>query len=133
MSVATFGNIKRRGLAQLLAGVLFGVTLVIFGLTRDFTLALVALVAVGFASSLYQTLNATLLANVTDPEYFGRVISVQQVNGSLNSVGHVPIGYAVDHLGGPAMMMFNGTMITLFWVFIATFVRATAGSRWIRV
>jgi MFS family permease len=124
MTVASFGNIRRRGLAQLIAGALFGVALVAFGLTRDFTLALVALAAVGFAASLYQTLNATLLATATDQAYFGRVTSVQQLNQSLNSVATLPIGYAVDQFGAPSVVMFNGCMVTLFWCIVGLFVRS---------
>lgn len=124
MTVATFGNVRRRGLAQLLAGALFGLSLVGFSLTRDITLALVALAVVGFAASLYQTLNATLLASATDPAYFGRVTSVQQVSQSLNSVATVPIGYAVDQFSAPSVVMFNGGLITLFWCFVAVFVRS---------
>jgi MFS family permease len=124
MAVATFGNIRRRGLALLLAGAMFGISLILFSLTREFTLALAALAVVGFASSLYQTLNATLLANATDPEYFGRVMSVQQVNQSLNSFATVPIGYAVDQISAPTVVMVNGCLVTLFWAFVAVFARS---------
>jgi hypothetical protein len=124
MAVATFGNVRRRGLAQLVAGAMFGISLIMFSLTRDFTPALVALAVVGFASSLYQTLNATLLADATDPAYFGRVMSVQQVNQSLNSFATVPVGYAVDQFSAPSVMMFNGCLVTLFWAFVAVFARS---------
>ena len=124
MTVATFGNVRRRGLLQLLAGALFGFTLVIFGLSSYFPAALASLVAVGFAFALFQTLNATLTLASSDPQYYGRVSAVQQINNSLGSFVIVPIGILVDHLGAPTMMIVTGSLIFLFWCFVGLFVRS---------
>jgi MFS family permease len=101
MAVASFANIPRRGLLQLSAGALFGVMLVLFGLSQQFGLALVSLVGVGFAFALFQTLNSTLTLASSEPEYYGRVSSLQQINGSLGSFLLVPVGLLVDGVGAP--------------------------------
>jgi predicted MFS family arabinose efflux permease len=122
MTVASFGNMRRRGLVQLSAGALFGAMLVAFGLSSVFPVALLSLVGVGYAFALFQTLNATLTLASSDPEYYGRVSSVQQINNSLGSFVVVPIGILVDALGAPTMMVATGTAIFLFWCFVGLFV-----------
>ena len=124
MTVASFGNMRRRGLVQLGAGALFGFTLLIFGASQNFPMALVSLVAVGYAFALFQTLNATLTLASSEPEYYGRVSSVQQINNSLGSFVIVPIGILIDQLGAPTMMMMTGGSIFLFWCFVGLFVRS---------
>jgi MFS family permease len=124
MTVANFGNIRRRGLVQLGAGALFGLTLLVFGLAQNFPIALVSLVGVGYAFALFQTLNATLTLASSEPEYYGRVSSVQQINNSLGSFVVVPIGFLVDELGAPSMMIITGSAIFVFWCFVGLFVRS---------
>ena len=124
MTVAGFGNMRRRGLVQLSAGALFGLMLVAFGLSSIFPVALIALVGVGYAFALFQTLNATLTLASSDPEYYGRVSAVQQINNSLGSFVVVPIGFLVDSLGAPTMMVASGTAIFLFWCFVGLFVHS---------
>ena len=121
MVVASFANIPRRGLVQLGAGALFGLTLVLFGLAGNLPLALVALVAVGFAFALFQTLNATLTLASSDPEYYGRVSAVQQINNSLAAFLLVPIGLLVDELGAPTIMVLSGVLILVFWTLVGLF------------
>jgi hypothetical protein len=94
----------------------------VFGASQNFPMALVSLVAVGYAFALFQTLNATLTLASSEPEYYGRVSSVQQINNSMGSFVVVPIGFLVDQLGAPAMMMITGSAIFLFWCFVGLFV-----------
>jgi len=124
MAVANFGNIRRRGLVQLAAGATFGVSLILFGLSREFAVTLACLGLVGFAASSYQTLNATLTLAASDPAYYGRVSAVQQVNNSMGSFVVLPIGLMVDEVGAPTMMIVTGTLIAIFWVLVFSFSRS---------
>ncbi len=121
LSVASFGNVRRRGLVQLGAGVLFGVMLVLFGLSPNFPLVLVSLIGVGFGFGSFQTLNSTLTIGSSDPEYYGRVSSVQQINNSLGSFALIPAGILVDELGARPVVMAGGALIA-FWCFVTLFV-----------
>ena len=124
MTVAAYGNMRRRGLIQLVAGALFGFMLLLFGLADYFPVALATLVGVGFAFALFQTLNATLTLASSEPEYYGRVSAVQQINNSLGSFIIVPIGILVDHIGAPAVIVMSGSAIFIFWCIIGLFVRS---------
>ena len=124
LAVASFGNVRRRGLVQMGAGVLFGLTLVFFGLAREFPLVLAALVGVGFAFGSFQTLNSTLTIGSSEPEYYGRVSSVQQINNSMGSLVIVPAGIIVDEVGAPTVMLAGGALILVFWGFVGVFLRS---------
>lgn len=124
MAVANFGNIRRRGLVQLAAGATFGVSLILFGLSKEFAVTLACLGLVGFAASSYQTLNATLTLAASNPAYYGRVSAVQQVNNSMGSFVVLPIGLMVDSVGAPTMMIVTGTLIAIFWVLVFSFSRS---------
>lgn len=124
MAVATFGEMRRRGLVQLASGAAFGLTMVAFAAADYFPLALLALIGVGCGYALFQTLNSTLTLAFTDPEYYGRVSAVQQINNSMASFVIVPIGVLVDALGAPTVMMISGMLIFLFWTFVGMFVRS---------
>jgi MFS family permease len=123
MAVASFGNMRRRGLAQLCAGALFGLALIGFGAAGTFPLTLLVLVAVGFGFAMFQTLNNTLTITLSEPEYYGRMSAVQQINNSLASFVILPLGVLVDAVGAPAVMMLSGTLIIAFWCFIGLFVQ----------
>jgi MFS family permease len=123
MAVAGFGDMRRRGLVQLSSGALFGLAMIGFGAAGWFPLALLALVGVGFGFALFQTLNSTLTLSVSDPEYYGRVSAVQQLNNSMASFVIVPIGLLVDAFGAPSIVMVSGLLIFVFWCFIGLFVR----------
>lgn len=124
MSVAMFGDMRRRGLVQLAAGAMFGAALIGFGSVSYFPLSLVALVGVGFGFALYQTLNSTLTLAFSDPAYYGRMSAVQQINFSFASFVIVPVGLLVDAIGAPTVIMASGAAILVFWCSIGLFVRA---------
>jgi hypothetical protein len=121
MSVATFGDMRRRGLAQMGSGIFFGLMLLAFGAASTFPLTLLALIGLGFGFAAFQTLNSTLTLASSDPAYYGRMSAVQQINNSFSSFFIVPIGLLVDALGAPVVVMVAGA---LFWAFIAVFVKA---------
>lgn len=123
MTVASFSDMKRRGLMQLLAGAMFGAMLIVYGSAGSLAFALVALVGVGFAFAVFQTLNATLTLGYSDPAYYGRVSSVQQLSHSMGSFFIIPIGILVDQLGAPTVIMASGVLILAFWSLVVLFVR----------
>jgi MFS family permease len=124
MAVASYGHMRRRGLMQLGAGALFGLSLAIFALSPSFAFALLALLVVGFAFTLFQTLNSTLTLASSDPEYYGRVSAVQQLNNSFGSFVIIPMGVLIDSLGAPTVIFTSGVLIFTFWCFVGLFVRS---------
>jgi MFS family permease len=99
LSVAAMAQSGKKDTIQGIAGVLFGVVIVLLALSSVYALSLVVLLAVGLASQGYMTLNNVLLMEATDPAYYGRVMSIYILTFSISPVAMLPIGFMVDHIG----------------------------------
>lgn len=120
--IASYADFKRRGLAQIAMGAAWGVSLMLFGLSGNFHIALGMLLFVGFTASAYRSLNNTIVTISTDQQFYGRVMSVQMLGFSMSMLTPLPVGVIVDRIGAPATIAINGAVITLFLLYVATFV-----------
>lgn len=124
LTVASATGVRRRGRLQLMTGAGFGLSLLVFGASPSFPLALLALAAVGFTGSVYQSLNSTLIMTSSAPAYYGRVMSVNMMGFSLMPIASLPMGIIADHAGAPRTILISGLLVTLFVTCVATFVRS---------
>jgi MFS family permease len=122
--IASYNDFRRRGLAQLVVGAAWGVSLMFFGMAGSFAVALVALMLVGLTASAYRSLNSTLITVVTEPQFYGRVMSIQMLGFSLSMLTPLPIGFIVDRIGAPLTVAINGALIVVFVLAIASLVRS---------
>jgi len=97
--VAAVSKSPRKNMLQGLSGVMFGVFLILFALSSFFHLSLLLLVLVGLMSQGYMTLNSVLLMEITDPSYYGRIMSIYMLTFSMAPVAMLPFGFLVDHFG----------------------------------
>jgi len=97
--VAAFAGSPNAWFYQPLAGVLFGASLVGFGIIDDFELGLGTMVLVGALAAAFQSLNNSLTMMITDAEYHGRVQSMTMMSWSLYGIASLPIGIIADHIG----------------------------------
>jgi predicted MFS family arabinose efflux permease len=118
--IASYTNVRRRGLLQLTTGAAFGIALLLFALSQNFLVALVALLFVGFTASADRSLNMTLITAVTAREYYGRVLSVNMMGFSFMMLTPLPIGFAADHIGAPATMAILGGVIAIMVTAVGT-------------
>ena len=95
-AVASAANYGRHALLQLIAGLAFGASMLLFATLSYFPLAVVALVLVGFTTAFLTSLNTAMLFRVTDRAYYGRVVSVNMLNLSFGMVGAFVTGYLID-------------------------------------
>src|SRR6266508_1619046 len=87
MLVAMFGSYRGRGLALMLSGATFGVALVVFSLSTNFTLSLVASGAIGLLSAFTGISSNTMLQTYSKPRLRARVVSLH----GLTMMGVVPL------------------------------------------
>ncbi len=99
LAVATMSDYPRRTQLQLAAGLGFGLSLAFFAVQNNFAAAIVGLVSLGFMSSFFQSLNATMVMTASDSRYYGRVMSVNMMTFSLMPLGTLPIGFIADAIG----------------------------------
>ncbi len=132
LGVASLSEYRRRTQIQLAAGLGFGLFLSFFALQDSFRVAIVALVGLGFMSSFFQSLNSTMVMTASDPQYYGRVMSVNMLTFSLMPIGSFIIGFIIDAIGrvsvGPADLagiqaayVGAGAIITVFILAVTVF------------
>jgi MFS family permease len=75
------GHVSRRGLAMLVAGAIWGVALVGFGLSHELWLALTFLTMAGIADVISVVFRTALVQTITPDRYRGRVSAAEYVVG----------------------------------------------------
>jgi len=113
---------RHAGVSMLSGVAMFGAALVVFGLSRDFTLSLIALAVSGAADMMSNVLRNTVIQLATPNEMRGRVNSVSQVfvSGS-NELGDFRAGVSAGLLGAvPAVVIGGlGTIgVAALWVYL---------------
>lgn len=97
--LATRAGGERALRLQRLAGIAFGAGVLGLGLSPTFAVAVVVAVALGAASSGYQSLNNSLVLERTALAYHGRVQSLNMLSFSGFGLAALPLGATADAVG----------------------------------
>ncbi len=117
--VAYHSDDPRKGLFQMLAGIGFGVSLVLFAISSIYWVSLTLLVIVGVASQGFLTFNRMKILLNTDKKLYGRVLGVYQMTWSLMPVAAFFMGGLVDAVGALVTVAAAGTLLVVFITFLA--------------
>ncbi|HLT20807.1 MAG TPA: MFS transporter [Thermomicrobiales bacterium] len=112
LGVATFSNFRKRGMLQVGLGIVFGLSLATFAFGQSLAIAVPSLVVIGATSAAYMALNMSLVMSYTEPQYHGRVMSINMMTFSLMPLSVVPTGYLVDIFGAPVVIGISGLALT---------------------
>lgn len=93
------------------ATVLFGLGLVASGMAPSYWVLAGAMFFVGAGAGGFQTLNGALVSHLTDPAYFGRVISLTFLAFAASSVIALPVGFLADGIGERATVGLSGSAV----------------------
>ncbi|MHB8577932.1 MAG: MFS transporter [Dehalococcoidia bacterium] len=120
--IAAAHGCRRRGWLMTVGLIVFGGGLVAFALAKLFWLSLFFLFIAGIGSMAYQTTNSTLVQEIVDPPYRGRVLSTLSLN-----IGFVPLGTAlastmITLFGAPASEAIMGGSLVLVGLWVALWV-----------
>ena len=111
---ASLGKLDRRGLVQLAALLLIGLSFAAFAFSSRFWLALIAIAVAGFFEMIYLTTNNTLLQLSIPDELRGRVTSIMSYRSALTPVGAFIAGIGADLVGPRTMtLIFSGIIIAI--------------------
>jgi MFS family permease len=100
---------KRSGLVMFTCVTVFGITTIIFGLSRSFLLSLVMLFALGAFDMVSVIIRGTLVQMNTPPEMRGRVSAVNMLFiGASNEFGQFESGVTAQWLGAVRAVVFGG-------------------------
>jgi MFS family permease len=113
--------LKRAGRTLLVNVALFGVSMIVFGLSRSFGLSLGALAVSGMVDTVSVVVRSTLLQVLTPEPLLGRVSSVNAIFiGSSNEIGAFESGVAAKLLGTVPSVVVGG-LATLLVVTVTAF------------
>lgn len=119
LSIASLGDFRRKGTLLIISLAVFGLALILFGLSHSFVLSLVFLAIVGAAGSGYMAVNNTLLQSNVPMRLLGRVMSVYMLTFALMPMGALPVGALAEVIGAPIAVSAGGVLIVIFTVVIA--------------
>ncbi|KJD36681.1 MFS transporter [Tamlana sedimentorum] len=115
MFLTTYIPVAKNAGKKLLASIfIFGICIIVFGLSSSFWLSVVALFLSGAADGISMVIRQTILQLKTPDEMRGRVSSVNSMFvGSSNELGAFESGLAAKLLGPARAVIFGGTMTLL--------------------
>lgn len=122
--VATIATTRYKGRFQVAAGLSFGTSLLLFGTSTNYWLSLVTLFIIGLSSNMFMTFNNSNIVEMVDRNYYGRVLSVSSLAGSMGSLFSLPYGMAMDAFGPGRTVQGSGVFIAIFVATIAILVPA---------
>ena len=117
MYVAAVGR-KNRGMLLILSSLLSGIGLLLVALIPIYSAAAVIMIILGMGDSGRMALNQTLLIEMSDNEYRGRVMSIFMLNFGFMPLGTFPAGLMIDYLGGQAVIGMMGFALVAVTVLI---------------
>jgi MFS family permease len=90
---------------------LFGVSLLAMGFAPTFEILAVAMFFGGIGGGGFQTLNGAIVSHITEPDYFGRVVSLTFLAFASSSVFALPVGFLADAVGERPTIWITGAVV----------------------
>ncbi len=129
--LAPLGDAHNKGHWQFAMCMAWGVFICVFSLTSEFLLALATVALVGFASSVFMSMNRSLIQLRISQQMRGRVMSIDMMSHGLMPLGILPIGWISDHYGIRNGLLAAGAILAVMsvvmWLLLKTVRRIDTG------
>jgi MFS family permease len=112
--VAASGSRRRRGRIVVFGVAVFAILVILFARSTNPLLSGGLILCIGLVSSIYGTLNDTLLQTNLDEAYRGRVMAVYSMFWGLTPIGSLEAGLLANFIGVQTALAFNGFIILLY-------------------
>ena len=126
--VTRFADVRRKGLIESVALVVYVSMILAFTFSRIYLLSLVLLIVGGIGFLAFTAYNQTLVQLHVEDDYRGRVLSLYTMSQGLNPFGALAMGYvAQNYLGVPhtiAVFVLAALVLSLFSGLLSSDVRA---------
>jgi len=113
-TIAVLGNLQRKGILMMLSGMMFGLSLVFFGMAGHLIVAMFFLFFVGAGGSMFLTLIMSLIMSNTPRDLIGRVMSIFIMTWGLMPLAALPAGALAEVYGAPLVVSAGGGILFLF-------------------
>jgi predicted MFS family arabinose efflux permease len=117
--VASLKGSSNRGMLLLGSCISWGIALAVFAQSTSYIVALPLLLFVGLASSVFMSLNMTLLQVNASPEMRGRIMSIGMMTFGVMPLSAVPFGVLAERVGTPDALTTSGILLIVFTVLFA--------------
>lgn len=113
LTILALGNVRHKGWLAIISTVMYGVGMLLFGLSHWFFLSLGFLFMLGFFDSLSMSVRHTTLQVLVPDRLRGRASSVMQVfTGGMPALGAMVIGFIAEY-AGPGSAFVIGSFVVL--------------------
>ena len=128
LGLAAISNVKRRGLVLLTSCLIWGVALAAFSQVTSYGVAVPFLLVIGMVSSVFMSMNMTMLQVLAPPEMRGRMMAIGMMTFGAMPLSSLPFGALAEARDSTADALFiSGILLTvatlIFWVAYPTFRR----------
>lgn len=117
LTLAGLGDFRHKGLLLRFAAITFGLALMVFSLSKTYTVSLLVLIAIGWSSvTTLSIINTLLQTNVPD-NFRGRIMSAYMFTFSgMMPLGNLLAGWLAHILGVMQALMLGGLVCFIFFV-----------------
>lgn len=106
------GDVRRKGLVMVAAGLLYAVALLGFARSTSFSVSLGVLFVLGTADAFWGAMRSTIVQLAATDAYRGRMMALVTVaSRGLTSAGQLETGALVALVGAPVAALLNGTLV----------------------
>jgi len=116
LTLASLRNFRKRGALLLVCCAAWGVVLAVLSQTTSYAMAILLLLLIGFVSSIYMSLNMTMLQLYASPEMRGRIMSIAMMTFGLTMLSALPFGVVAEISSTSLALMLSGIMLAVFVV-----------------
>lgn len=111
--IAGKSNQDAAWMIQAISGLALGVSVVVFAATSNLVLGVLISLPLGAASAAFQSMNGSLLLQLADPRYHGRMQSLLQLGFSAFGIFAFPLGALADRFGLQTTLLWMGIGTTI--------------------
>ncbi len=108
-----FGRLKDSAVLQVATGLTFGIGLLLFAQITYLPASLSFILIVGAASTVFGTVNNTLLQSIVDDEFRGRVMSIHQLGWGSSAIGGLLMGSLAQAVSAPFALSVSGVAVAV--------------------
>ncbi len=119
LTLASLRDFNRRGPLLLGSCFVWGIVLATFSQLDSYLLIFPTLLFMGFVSSLFMSLNMTLMQMSASPEMRGRMMSIAMMSFGAMPLSAVPFAALAERIGTADSLLISGVMLAIFTAIFA--------------
>jgi predicted MFS family arabinose efflux permease len=113
MALASMRNLSRRGAFLLSNSIVWGIAIASFSQSTSYAMALPFLLLLGLLSSVFMSLNMTLIQVYSSPEMRGRMMSIAIMTFGIMPLSSVPFGAIAESIGTANALGLSGVLLAV--------------------